>query len=170
MEDLTAAAGKAWAELRFNPFHAPAGPGGGEFTSSGGAGKGGGGSAPVKAQGPQHTPETPAELHHIAQLHAKARADREQAHKLEAQLKQVEQQIHASRQATAKAAAAAKKSGLHGGKKAAKHHKGPQHHAKHHLAAHKKTASLQQQAGHLRTEIKTLLGEADSLDRQAKAL
>lgn len=180
--DVQAAAAKAIAEWealkastgggkRFNPYHAPAGPGGGEFTSAGSGGKGGKGAkastkapaaAPPRGHGHPggHGKGNPVRRHQLLQ---RAAADREKAHQLEAEVKVLEQQLHAHQ----KAAAAAKKTRATVAKskqKAPVHH----HHGHHHHP--KTTQSLKHRIASLRSQISRLLSQANHLSAQAKAL
>lgn len=170
--DVQAAAAKAIAEWealkagtgggkRFNQFHAPAGPGGGEFTSGGG-GKGAqakaASSAPA-ASGHGHGKARAARKHQLLQ---RAAADRQKARQLEAEVKVLEQQLHAHQQAAA--AAKKTKAAVAKGK-----HRAPVHH--HHGHRHaRKTQTLRHRISVLRDEISKLRSQADHLSAQAKAL
>ncbi len=168
--DVQAAAAKAVAEWeaakaqagggkRFNPFHAPAGPGGGEFTSAGGGGGGAAGKARAKRK---------------AHLLGQAKQDRQKAHELQQQVDLLEKQ--AAQQS--KSATSAAKSAHH--KKINPHakHRNPGHKGQHpakkaHQAAakaHQAAASLHTRIADLKQQIHTLLAKASSLEAQARKL
>lgn len=162
------------SSVRFNPYHAPPGAGGGQFTTAQGAGQGGakkdGGRARRKA--------------HLLNL---AHRDRAKARQLEGELRKLEQQLRASAAATRKAMAANTKATR--AAKAAAHHRraayntktGKARRAAHHHAAarHHRTASYHYSShGHalaakihsLRAQIHTLLAQAHTYEHQARAL
>lgn len=168
--DVQAAAAKAVAEWeaakaqagggkRFNPFHAPPGPGGGEFATGGGGGAGA--AAKTRAKRKAH-------------LLGQAKGDRQKAHELQQQVDLLEKQAkqHAASATSAGKSAHHKKISPH-----AKHrnpgHKG-QHPAKkaHQAAAkaHTATASLHTRIADLKQQIHGLLAKASSLEAQAKRL
>lgn len=185
MQDLTGLAGQSWAALepraapapvevawaepvedaRFNPNHAPVGPGGGEFTSGGGGGGGGAGKQAAGKQAQQKAAEK-------KKLEGEAAADRAKAHQLEQTLAGLEKQQKAAAATSAAAAKTAK------GKAAAAGHINP--HAKkaapgkaHHQTAQtrkKKAAKLASQIAGLKQQISTLLSQASQLDAKAKKL
>lgn len=168
MEDLTGIAGQAWAaaEARYNMNHLGPGPGGGEFTTAADAGKSSGVAAQHNAahNAGQVAHEAGQDKKQAAGLRERANDDRKKAHQLQAQLHQLEQQIASTTAAAKKTAAASKAAAKKTVKKPASPHKT----AVKHMTSTQKTRALQHQANQLRTEIKTLLAQANSLDQQAK--
>lgn len=183
--DVQAAAAKnvaEWEKLRaqahasrFNPYHKPPGPLGGEFTS-GGAGGGGSkakGKRPAAAAARPSSPHGGAGgAHRKAALLAQAHADRQKAHQLEAELKVVEAQLHQAHAAAVKAAHAAKAASAKKKTAATAHKSNVATHHKSNVATHHATtaAALQAKAGRLRSRIHELLGQARALDKQAAAI
>ena len=186
--DVQAAAVKAVAEWeaakaaahgkRFNPYHAPPGAGGGEFTSAGGAGKGkasgghakGTSQAPSHGQGPKGTAGK-SRAGHKAHLLAQAKQDRAKAHELQQELKTLEHQ-HAQHVKAGKQAA---KTAHHHKISPHAKHRNPghkhQHPAQHHKHQHQaKAKSLMTRITDLRKRIRVLLTAAASLEAQAKHL
>lgn len=196
--DVQAAAAKAWAEWeaakaaahgkRFNPYHLPVGPGGGEFTGAGGGG--GGKAAHAKAarqpqdaqhqqavqrpQGPVRQPRGVAgktRAQHKTELLQQAEADRRKAHELEQQVdllkKQAVQHAKAAKVAAAKAAAAKKAGHIAPHAKHATPGHTHAHAAKKHVTAAK---TLAQKIADLRRDIRQLLEKAASLEAQARRL
>jgi hypothetical protein len=178
--DVQAAAAKAVAEWealkaaasggakRFNPFHLPAGPAGGEFTHAGGGGGGAGGKAPagkgaaVPPPAGRHPMHRRGESAARRELLQRAQADREQARGLEQELHTLEAQLaqHHKQAAAAKHQAAAAKQAGHVVK-----HRGP---VTHHHAARR--LSLQHRIVSLRARIGSLLAQAAHLEKQAAGM
>ena len=156
-------------DQRFNPNHAPAGVGGGQFTSAGGAGKGTAKSKPAAKHpakaahhpAPHHGPSA-AEKH---QLLEKSDAIRKRIHTLRLQLETLEKQQHAEAKAAKQVSVATAKAG-HKHAAPGKGHKNPAH-----TGASKKTTthhkSLADRISDLRAQIKKLRQQADELEAQA---
>lgn len=155
---------------RFNQNHVPAGnPAGGEFTTSGGTGKG---ASAKGGKGKPAAKTSPAakEDRTEAQLKAQAAADRAKAARLTIQLHALEKQAAAAHAASVHHAAAAKAAAAKAGhiNPHAKHTPGKTHkaaaaHAKHH-------ASLKTRIAGLKTQIAALLAQAKQLDARAAAM
>lgn len=189
--DVQVAAAKAVAEWeaakaaahasgkRSNPFHAPPGPGGGEFTSGpGDSGAKQTASRPAAKTQQKAIPggkahqaaQDAARQAHRHQLLERAKANREKADALEAEIHTLEGQLHqkAHQAAAAKKAAAKAHQATHISSKArktavqkaaAKHH----HHTQ--TATH-----LRKRIADLREQVKSLREHAGQLEAQAKNL
>jgi hypothetical protein len=159
LDVLLAEAEDAAAEevTRFNPYHAPAGPGGGQFATAAGSG------TPAGA---------PARAAEQRQLRQQANGLRAQAARLQARLggllKQMRAQVAAHKKSVASArhahAVAAKTTAL------AKHHRTVKARRRAAKAHHRAAVSLATQIRTLRTRIRALRSQAAALDARAAKL
>jgi hypothetical protein len=154
------------SESRFNPNHAPAGVGGGQFTSSGGAGKGGAKSKPAAKAA--HRPAPHHGLSAAEKQHLLDRSDaiRKRIHGLRQELETLEKQQHAEAKAAKAAKAAAAKAG-HKHVTPGKAHKNPAHTGASHKTTTHKAKSLADRISGLHAQIKKLRQQADELEAQA---
>lgn len=164
------------AAARGDPFHVPAGhAGGGQFASASGS-SGGAGAKPGKpasahrpagktAAPPAPPPkEKAADARQRHRLLEEARADRQHARQLEAQLHALESQRAASAAAAKKSAATAKTAAKAGHAAAHKRHTATHHHHTSHAR------SLKQRISALRTQISGLRKQASELEARARAV
>ena len=163
-----------WQAWRFNTHHGAAGSGhGGQFVSAGG--QGGGKATGTGPKGTGHT----AAVHAAAAAPAHPRGDQaarrrqivQKIHADEAQIRQLEHQLHLQRQAlkTAASAAAHHKAQAAKAKKAGHVVKHRRHTARHHVHHHAslshraRITQIQHQIGVLRAQVKSLRAQAARL-------